>query len=435
VPFEILDQIGQQRVSSLSGAVLAARAAELRERLVKTPSDRYVMHELGTVLYHQGASREAMALWGSASKQEPNLAPADLMLAVQEIFSLLARGDGATAQIKLAAAEKRFAKQPHFHLVRAEQAMRSQNPVEAERALKTAQSLAPQLYVTALSIARFYEYAKRDPVVVLRQYESAAALAPGRPEGWFHLGSFQFRQRQIDAALGSLRKARSASPGVPLPERRLGELAAEMGDQEGAGRWYRAALAAKPSSMEELEIRAALGETLLRLGRQDEARTEIETVLKTQESPPLIFALATIDEAEGKFDAAERRYRRALELSPGNPLASNNLAMLLIKNGTAGNEAMKLAEHANRAIPNHPVIQGTYACALQQAGRNKDAIRLLEPVVTMTPKEPWARYCLGKALAAEKRAVDARGHLAQLLVLAPAFARRAEVEKLLATLR
>jgi len=431
VPPEILDQFGQQKTASMSELILAARSKELRERLAKSPNDRKLMHELGTVFYHQGVSREAIALWAAASKQDPNLAPADVMAAVQEVFSLLARGDAATAQIKLTEAEKRFARHPHFHLIRAEQAVRSGNLAEAERAYKTAQSLGPRLFVVQLNLARFYDYARRDPDMVLRQYESAVSLAPDRDEGWMHLGAFQFRRKQPDAALASFRKAKSLNALAPMPEHVLGDLNAREGDNSAAVRWYRSALSAKPSPTVDDEIRGALAEVLLALGLHAEARTELEIVLKRQESAKLVFALATIDEAQGNPAAAEQRYRRALELAPGNPMTANNLAMLLIKTGRQPGEAVKLAVLANRALPGNAIIQGTYGCALAETGRYSEAIRLLEPVVAATPKEAWSRYCLGKALIAEKRPVEGRHHLTRVLQIDSGFVRKRETEKLL----
>lgn len=431
VPAEVLEQFSGPPLSSLPPAVLAARSAELREQLVKSPHNAAIMHALGSVLYQQGGSKEAFALWSAAQQRDANLAPAEVMRDVQEVFSLLARGDKTNAQKKLAAAEKRHANQPHFHLLRAEQAMRGGNAKAADQAFRRAYELAPRLYVTSLNLARFYEVTRRDAAATERLFQWAAKLAPQNAEVWAYLGAFQQRQKQTKAAQESLRKARSLDPTRPLAETRLAELSARMGDYAAARNWYRDALANKPSPGEEEAIRAALGDVLLRLGQLDEARREIEMVLKKRERPPLIFALGTIDEAQGRLDAAEQRYRRVLELMRGNPLAANNLAMLLVRGGKGGKEALSLAEQASRAIPNNAIIQGTYGCALAHAGRDLDAIKVLGPVVKATPKDAWSRYCLGRSLLTQKRGAEAKEHLAQVLRDDPKFPRRAEVEKII----
>lgn len=431
VPPEVGLQLRQRQVASDSEAALDARNRALREVLARNSQDRYAMHELGTVLYHQGATKEAVALWSSASKAEPNLAPPEVMAAVQEVFSLLARGDTGTAQIKLAAAEKRLDRQPHFHLVRAEQAMRGGNLAEAEAAYRRAQALDPKLYVTALSMARFQEAARRDPALVRQHYEAAIKLAPKRADGWTALGAFLLRQKQTEPALEAFRKARSLDASAPLPEQRMGDASFGAGQFASARDWYLRALAAKPPLDEEAAIRTALGHALLRIGSLAQARDEFEAVLKSRELPAALFALATMDEAQGRLDAAEQRYRRVLALAPGNPFAANNLAMVLIQAGKPAAEALKLSEQANRDVPNNKVIQGTHGCALQHVGKSKEAIVLLETVVAASPADAWSRYCLGKALLAEKRAQDARVHLSAILKGEASFPRRAEVEKLL----
>ena len=93
-------------------------------------------------------------------------------------------------------------------------------------------------------------------------------------------------------------------------------------------------------------------------------------MLVKQEASPLIFALATIDETEGNFIQAEKGYRRVLELLPDNPLAANNLAMLLLKTDGSAQDALVLAGLARKVTPNNRIIEGTYGCALVQTGAN-----------------------------------------------------------------
>lgn len=402
----------------------------LKQRLERVPNDPFLMHALATVMFYEGSAREARALWAAASKQESNLASAELMEGMHTIFILQAKGKSADAKKQLAANEKKYDGDPHFQLMRAEQAMRGKNITAAETSYRRAYKLAPKLYITILNLARFLDLAKNDTTSASRLYEDAARLAPKRPEVWNNYGVFLFRQGHTELALNAFSKVKSMDTDAPIPERRLGDLSASLERYEDARRWYVAALEQKPIEADMLAIRVVLGDVLLRLKRYDEARKEIETVLKKQELPPLVFALGTIDEAQDKTQAAEARYRQSLKLTPGNPLAANNLAMLLVKTGKAEKEALQLAEQANRTIPNNAIIQGTYGCALQHAGRNQEAIKVLEPVVQAIPKDAWARYCLGKGLLAEKRATDAKSHLQQVLHDDPKFPRRAEIEKI-----
>jgi tetratricopeptide (TPR) repeat protein len=431
VPAEIREAFSQQGAASLSKQVLAERSAKLRDAVTADPKDPFLLHALGTVTYHLGGEREAIVLWKNAATRDANLAPPEVMADVHAVFALLAKGQPAAAKTRLDATEKRFAEQPHFQLIRAEQAMRSRNYEEAGRAFSKASTLAPKLYVTALNLGRFREFMQGDATEVMRLYETAARLAPNRAETWYHLGAFQFRQKQPQPAYESFKRLHALDPSSPRPEQRLAELSVGEKDFASAERWYRAALKGKVTPTEAARVNAALGDVLLRQRKVNEARLPIESALKHEEQAPLVFALATIDEAQGKTDVAERRYRRVLELTPNNPLAANNLAMLLIKAGRSTAEALQLAEQARQAIPNNAIIESTFGCALTQSGRHAEAIVALETVQRVTDQDVWSHYCLAVSLQDAKRVTEAQTEFKRVLELEPRFPHRRQIEKLL----
>ena len=431
VPAEVLEKLRASGDSS----ELRKVGLELKRRLDQNPGDLYLMHALATVMFYEGNPDEARALWKAVSKQEPNLASAELMAAVHGVLLLQSKGDQAEAKKQLTAVEKKYASDPHFQLLRGEQAMRGKNVKAAEVAYRRAYELAPKLYVTNLNLARFLDLVKKDRKSAARFYAESTRLAPKRPEVWKNYAVFLVRQNQPEQALGAFRKLKALDTAAPLPETSMAELSVALARYDEARRWYLAALAQKPSPAEVQAIRVALGDVLLRLKRYEEARREIEAALQVQELPPLVFALATIDEAEGKTQAAEARYRQTLKLTPGNPLATNNLAMLLLKSDREPVEALKLAAEARAAIPNNAIIEGTWGCALVANGRAGEAVTVLEAVVKADPADPWVRYCLSKALIAQKRGSEALPHLKHLLQSDERFPRRDEVNKLISSLR
>jgi tetratricopeptide (TPR) repeat protein len=404
---------------------------ELARRLMLKPDDIYLSHKLGTILYHQGRIDEALRAWNSASEEEPNLAPAELMADFEEIFALLAKGDVASAQKKLAAAQKRHSASPHFHLIRGEQAMRSGNFEEAERAYRKAHILGRDLYTTSLNFARFYEF-RQEHESARKYYLKAVELAPKRAECWTSLGTHQFQEGLAHAALKSFRRAKEADEDEPLAEVQLAKLNLYIRDYLGARRWYQAALAQDPA--EKNAIRVALSDVQLRLGLLDEAHKEIEAVLKTEELVPLLVAMATIEESREKPKNAENYYRRALKIHPNNIIASNNLAMILVRMNRSPKEALKLAEKAISVKPNNAQILGTYSCALYQAGKYNKAKKALFQAVRVSPGDAWVRYFYGKLLLKEKQPVEGRFHLEGVLILDPEFPLKAEIQKILKTL-
>lgn len=430
MPPELRDQFSREELASQSTQALAKRNIELRDRLNSEPTNPALLHELGTVIFQQGGTKEAKALWTVAHKKEPNLAPPEVMAAVQEVFRWMSKGDKTEAGKQLAANEQRFANDPYFQLIKAEQAMRSHNFAMAEKAYVEAHKLGPKLYVTALNLGRFYAFNKREPAQITKLYQIAIKLAPQKPEVWQALGTYQFEQKQENSALESFRKARQLAPESPLPERRLGKLSLASGDVNGAERWYLAALKSTLSPKEELEVHAEFSNVLLSLGKFKEARREIEAVLLKQEAPPLVFALATIDEMEGNFRQAEKGYRRVLELLPDNPLATNNLAMLLLRTDGSAQEGRALAEQARKTLPNNRIIEGTYGCALVQSGATQEGVSILEKVILSGNNlDAWTYFFLAKGLVALSRPDEAKVYFAKVIAVDSAFPKKEEVER------
>lgn len=434
-----LERIPPEVLAQLRGGTAPAlrqRGLALRRQLDARPNDPYLMHALATVMYHQGSAREAMAIWRATSRREPNLASAELMAGLQILYVQLATGKASAARAQLAQLERKHGRDPHFQLVRGEQAVHADQLPAAEAAYRKAHELGPRLWVTALNLGRFLERVRKDATGAGALYQQATQLAPQRPDPWNHQATFLLKRDQPEAALAALRKVKAMDPQAALPEWRMAEMSAALGRHEQARQWYLAALATQPPAEQALAMRVSLGDVLLRLKRPDEARREIEAVLKLKPLPPLVFALGTLDESEGKLDAAEQRYRQILKASPGHALAANNLAMVLMKTGKGSAEALSLAEQARKALPNNAIVDGTWGCAMVENRRGGAAIKVLQAAAqAQAEADAWTHYCLGKALHSERRDAEALVPLQRVLALDVRFTRRDEVERLLAQAR
>ena len=93
----------------------------------------------------------------------------------------------------------------------------------------------------------------------------------------------------------------------------LAEEHRRVGNFADAVRVARGGLARYPGY---LSARVTLGRALLELGEHDEARRELETVLRTSpDNLAAIRALATIHQRQGELGDAARQYTAALEMS------------------------------------------------------------------------------------------------------------------------
>jgi tetratricopeptide (TPR) repeat protein len=111
---------------------------------------------------------------------------------------------------------------------------------------------------------------------------------------------------------------------------------------------------------------------------------------KSPDELPLLAALATVRNFEGKFDEAEVLYRRILEKDPGHRMALNNLAWLLALKGGHGKgghaeEAVALVSQAIQATGTDPNLLDTRAVAFMALNKAKFAVKDLEQAISASP--------------------------------------------------
>ncbi len=413
-------------VAGADESTLKKYEVEMAYRITASPHDPSLSHRLGSILYHQGRTDEAVNVWKKSSKENPNLASAEFMADLEELYALLAAQKRTEAQTKLKYIEKKYSKNPHFQLAQAEMAMRSRNFPAAEKAYRKAVELAPDLYVTHLNLARFLDF-KNDTAGADAAFKKALKLAPQNKQCLNAYAIFQFKQDNLDKSLDLFRKIYQLDNYEPIAEVQLATLSLKLKDLIGARYWYKAAL--ETASAHKNAIRVALSDVQLRLGLYDEAAEIIRTVLEKEENLPLLVAMGTIQEAQGNFKEAERFYRRALKIEPDYVITNNNLAMLLVQMNKAPQEALFLAEKAYVKKSDNPMILGTYGCALYRAGKFKTARDILSRVLKSSPGDTWSRYCYGSILFKEKNLSLAKLHLEGVLILDADFVHKKEIKK------
>jgi len=114
---------------------------------------------------------------------------------------------------------------------------------------------------------------------------------------------------------------------------------------------------------------------------------EVETVLRA----------ALVEHRAGRFEAAERAYRTALDLAPGEPAAAHGLGLVLAERG-ALDEGVVWLERAARAASGDPRVWNNLGGALREAGRLEEAVRAYRRALARDPRHVGARYNLGVTL-------------------------------------
>ncbi|WP_166434005.1 tetratricopeptide repeat protein [Roseovarius spongiae] len=403
---------------------------ELNARLARQPEDASAWHRLGTVLYRQRRETEARQAWQKAHELDILYAPPDVMADGQNVLRLVEQGEPVEARAALAKASEAHSDSPYFHLMRAEQAMRSRAFKAAENAYGKAIEVAPDFFAAKLNLGRYLEFTGRQDEA-RNAYVEATEDAPKHPMTWDFLGSHQFSAGEIEGALESFRIAETGDYEQPLAEIRLANLFVEAGDYIGARHWYQEGL--KHAEAERDAILVSLGNVQLRLGLLEEATTTLDEVLKTSPSAPVLVARGFLAEEAGELEAAISLYRDAVKADPGNVIASNNLAMALVRSGINPEEALAHSRHAMQVEPRNASISATYAVALAHAENSDDALAALRRNLRISPDDPWIRFFLGRMLHDRSVTEEAQIHLEAVGILDPEFERIDEVQAVLST--
>lgn len=143
--------------------------------------------------------------------------------------------------------------------------------------------------------------------------------------------------------------------------------------------------------------------------------------------------LAYYYQSMGKTHAAEKQYRMALQDSPDNPAALNNLAFLLGEKDVV--QALPLAEKAYRLAPYNPQIMDTYGWLLLRDNHPVKALKLLEKSAAAQKNNPQIQYHYAKALAVAGQRKTAEQLLITTLKKHKQFKGMAAAESLLKQLR
>jgi tetratricopeptide (TPR) repeat protein len=149
--------------------------------------------------------------------------------------------------------------------------------------------------------------------------------------------------------------------------------------------------------------------------------------------------LARLYLARGDAKKAQATYERVVAESPEIAPAKNDLAFMLASRGGDLERALRLAEAADRALPESANAADTRGFVLLRLGRFEAALEPLRSAVERAepgdPSLPTFHYHLGLALAGLARGGEAAGEFERALALDGEFPGSADARARLAALR
>jgi tetratricopeptide (TPR) repeat protein len=416
----------QLRQNNAAGAI-----ESLQEALRNDSENAFAHYQLGVAFAQQNDSHRAESEWREAVRIRPDLTDAQRALASLE----LGRND---IDAVFQTAQQIIATQPYLpdgYILKAIAEVSRQKFADAQHDAEEALRIAPDNSAPYVQLGNI-QFAQKHLADAAKFYQQASAKDPSSTEGLSGLMNTYMAGKQVDNAIAAAKAQIAKVPNSTNFYDLLGTaLLNGKKDLPGAEAAFRKALELDRTNADALE---KLGKVEVQQGHPDQALALYQRSVK--ENPGEVrFCILTgeLFEAQQNWDQAKAMYQQALNISPDNPLASNNLAYMMLQQGGNVDIAMNLAQTARRAMPDNPNAADTLGWAYYHKGSYNDAIRQFQEALRLNqkagaPDDAVLHYHLGVAYQKANQAALARQQLEKAVKLSPD---NADARKALSELR
>jgi tetratricopeptide (TPR) repeat protein len=189
------------------------------------------------------------------------------------------------------------------------------------------------------------------------------------------------------------------------------------------------------------DARIKLGQVQAAAGHIDDAIATFQQGLKdTPQEAAYYVLLGQLFQSRRDWNGATNAYQKALAINPENPVASNDLASVMLQSGGNLDVALALAQTARRGMPDSASVADTLGWIYYQKGAYHSAVDSLQEALRLgqqsnSPDNATLHYHLGMAYAKSGQATLARLQLQQMLKLNPNSSDAEDARKQLAELK
>lgn len=245
-----------------------------------------------------------------------------------------------------------------------------------------------------------------------RQFTAVIAVDPKAPIAEKALAAYVEAARKLgrlDAAARYVEQLKADSPYFATVQ---GEIYAELGDLDAAGRQFDRAIAAKSDRADPY-----LDQARLILRKKADPALAIDVLRKGHEAAPgdvqLPLILADTLGKAGRVRDAIDVYAELLDREPGLDLAANNMASLIADHEFADAAALDKARRvAERFLGStNPIYLDTLGWVYYRQGASSQALATLERAVTSDGAPAALHYHYGAALLKADRREEAKAQL------------------------
>lgn len=411
-PSDIDAQIFKGEIELRGGK--ASDAVDTLQGVLKNDPDNAVAHyQLGLAFDEIGNASRAESEWRDAVRLRPDIVEAHRALAGSAIH----RNDpSALAQ----EADQIIALQPSApdgYLLRGVAEIDRRQYAAAEEYLKRSIEKEPDNPAAYVQLGNL-RMAENQPAEAQKAYQQALDQDPNSADALGGVLNVDLTQKQPDKAMATIKAEVARYPNNSGFHVMLGDLLKEQAkDVAGAEAEYRRAAELNKNNIGAL---VKLGMVQSQRGASD---TALQTYLDAARNNPKVatfYLLAgTIYETKQDWDRAKEMYQKALALEPDNPVASNNMAYVMLQQGGNVDVAFAMAQTARRQLPDNASSADTLGWAFYHKHVYTSAIGLFQEAVKKEPGSALYNYHLGLAYARNGQAALARQQLERVVKIKP----------------
>ncbi len=224
------------------------------------------------------------------------------------------------------------------------------------------------------------------------------------------LGNLLDANEQGEAALAAFDSIPPDAPFHTLGQLRAALALDRMDRTDEAEQAFKTAIASRP---EDIQTYISYGNMLRGRERFAEAAEIYGTAIAQIAEPgpadwSLFYFRGIAFERTKEWEKAEADFRRALELSPDQPLVLNYLGYSWVDMGVNLEEAMDMIRKAVELRPNDGYIVDSLGWAHYRLGEYEEAVKELERAVSLRPDDPVINDHLGDAYWKTGRPLEAQ---------------------------